>query len=97
MGRKNAEEMAESVSEGLTNLYVALIYHFRHNHYPPLPVSLIPIAISIINGSVSEEDVVLLPAGISWKGQTSAPVSECIQAWHLDSFMLNPDDYEQEE
>ena len=95
MGKKTAQEIAQDVNDGLTNLEAALIYHFRSNHYPPLPYSLIPIAIKIINGEVSEDEEVELPEGIAWKGQKSAPVSACIEAWHLSEFLLNPDDYEQ--
>ena len=76
MGRKTAEDLAT-----LTNLEAALTYHFRSNHYPPLPYSLIPIAIKIVKGEVSEDEDVELPNGITWRGQTSAPVTECIEAW----------------
>lgn len=95
MGSTTARDIANEVSEGLTNLEAALIYHFRSNHYPPLPLSLIPVAIQIVKGEVTDE--VELPDGITWRGQTSAPVSECIDAWHLEHFIISHEDYEQEE
>lgn len=94
MGSKISKELAQDVSEELTNLEAALTYHFRSNHYPPLPYSLIPVAIQIVKGEVTDE--VELPEGITWKGQKSAPVSECIKAWHLSEFLLNPDDWSEQ-
>ncbi len=92
MGKQTAQELAT-----ITNLEVALTFHFRSNHYPPLPLSLIPIAIKIIKGEVGENDKIELPQGISYKGSKTAPVRECIKAWHLDAFLLDPESYEQEE
>jgi hypothetical protein len=93
MGSQTTRALAQDVNDELSNLEAALIFHFRSNHYPPLPYSLIPIAIKIIKGEAGDE--VELPEGVSWKGQTTAPVSECIKAWHLSEFMLNPDDWSQ--
>jgi hypothetical protein len=96
MGKRTAQDLAEQVSEGLSNLEAALIYHFRSNHYPPLPTSCIPVAIKIVKGEVSEDDDVELPEGVTYRGQTTAPVRECIKAWHLSEFMLNPDDWSEQ-
>ena len=91
MGRTQAEGFAVAVAEGMVNLDGALQYHFTSNHYPPLPVSLIPLAKRIIE-TVSDDagrvdEMVNLPDGRLWKGKAKAPVSECIEAWHLDSFI----------
>ena len=95
MGSQTARAIANDVKDKLTNLEAALIFHFRQNHYPPLPLSLIPIAIKIINGEVS--GTVELPKGITYKDGTSAPVHKCIEAWHLEHFVVSHGDYEQEE
>lgn len=95
MGKQQAQEFAEAVKFAETNLEAALVFHFRNNHYPPLQLELIPIAVKIIKGEISENNDIKLPAGISYRGQTSAPVSACIKAWHLDAFLQNPDDYEE--
>lgn len=86
MGARTAKDLAEQVNEG-ENLEAALTYHFRVNHYPPLPLSIIPVAISIITGAVDVDDEVLLPEGVTFRGSTSAPVYECIKAWHLSEFL----------
>lgn len=93
MGALQAQAIADDVKDGNLNLEIALQFHFRSNHYPPLPLSLIPIAVKIIKGEVT--DRVTLPDGITYKGSKTAPVQACIKAWHLDSFLLNPDDYEE--
>lgn len=90
MGNRTSEELAT-----ITNLEIALTLHFRNNHYPPLPLSLIPVAVKIIKGEVSDE--VELPTGITWKERPYAPVSECIDAWHLEHFIISHEDYEQAE
>jgi hypothetical protein len=84
MGKLTSVEVSEAVKAG-ADLEAAITYHFRSNHYPPLPHSLIPVAISIIKGEAGDE--IELPDGITWRGQTTAPVSECIRAWHLQDFL----------
>lgn len=67
----------------------ALTIHLQSNNYPPLPLSLLPTCHQVIdlanNGEFDGE--VELPAGITYKGNSRAPVRECIQAWHLDAFI----------
>lgn len=98
MGAGQAQEFASLVSEGL-NLEIALLYHFQSNHFPPLPIACIPVAVKAIE-AINEDDpgrLLELPGGITWKGQTSAPASACAESWHLEYFILGADDYYQED
>lgn len=89
MGANFASDLAECVADNRLNLETALLHHFQSNHYPPLPAILIPAAIAAIDLAQCEEwdDTVDLPEGITWRGQSSAPVRECVQAWHLVAFI----------
>ena len=94
MGYMQAMEMAGAVANGETNLNVALHYHLRANHYPPLPVSLIPTCKEVIE-KANDNDYyaeVELPEGILFRGRTTAPVHECIRAWHLEAFIEGCED-----
>src|SRR5512139_2014735 len=94
MGSTFARDMAESVKLDDVKLDVALEYNLRCNHYPPLPLSLIPACKQAIeNANMGEwEERVQLPDGISWRGQTSAPTSECVCGWHLEWFLQSDDE-----
>lgn len=89
MGYATAAEFSDSVEQGLTTLDSALSHHLTANHYPPLPTSLIPVAKRVIaqanKGNWNAK--VRLPKGISFRGSSLAPVSECIRAWHLEAFL----------
>ena len=80
----------------LVKMETALVYHFTGNHFPPLPLSLIPVAMKAIeNGNKGLwSKAVRLPAGISFKGKKLAPTRDCIRAWHLDFFLDNDDEVE---
>jgi hypothetical protein len=89
--------LAEMIDDNGLNLNVALQYHLRCNHYPPLPISLIPLCETVITG-VSDEtldlnDMIELPTGLTWRGMTSAPVREVIDWLHLDHFIMTAELY----
>lgn len=90
MGNRTSEYLAEAVSQGF-DLEAVLTGHFRINHYPPLPTSLIDVAVKIIRGVNSDEldyqDNVTLPDGVLYRGQSEAPVYACIEAWHLEAWL----------
>lgn len=66
-----------------------LTWHLTSNHYPPLPIELLPVAKRVIRKANDEqwEANVRLPEGITYKGSTLAPVWACVEAWHLDAFI----------
>lgn len=87
MGYLSARDMAQQAP----NLDVALEWHFRSNHFPPLPYELIPVAKRIIevvhNDGAAAGDTVDLLEGTTWRGKSYAPLYACIEAWHLDAFL----------
>lgn len=93
MGSTTARDIAQSVALESLRLDVALEYHLTCNHYPPLPRSLIPVARLVIdNYNAGIMDDITLPDGITFKGKTTAPISECIDAWHLGFFLDTMED-----
>ncbi len=70
-------------------LETGLAYHLQANHYPPVPVAMVQPCIDAID-AYWEEDysrTIELPAGISWRGQTSCPASAIVDAHHLDAWL----------
>jgi hypothetical protein len=67
----------------------AIGMHLRGNHYPPVPLSMVPVCIEAIN-AFNEGDasvMVKLPEGVSWRGQLEAPAYSIIEAHHLDAWL----------
>ncbi len=84
MGALQAHEMAE-----LTDIYTALTWHLRANHYPPVPSEMIPVCIEAIEAvnDYDEAREIDLPLGTSWRGLTTAPASAIVEAHHLDAWI----------
>lgn len=86
MGYTNARDMKEYAP----SLDVALDWHLRSNHFPPLPLSLIEPAKRAISLAQAEEwdELIELPEGVEHRRYgKQAPVHECVRAWHLDAFL----------
>jgi hypothetical protein len=84
MGYQNALGMAAALP-----LETALAWHLQHNHYPPVPAVMIPVAARAVKAARrGEYDRRLrLPKGVSWRGESTAPVSAFITDYHLDAFL----------
>lgn len=94
MGSNIALDLAESINTGLATLDQALIIHLRSNHYPPLPLSLLPTCKLVIQ-AINEGDYnreITLPDGITWRGKEAAPAGACLEAWHLSFFCDQEED-----
>lgn len=91
MGRLGVEDMLEhgTVEQALT-------WHLTSNHFPPIPVAIVPVAKrAILYANQGRWDSLLtLPPGMTWRGHTRAPVSACVDAWHLEAFLTREDDDE---
>ena len=87
MGYNTAVDLAELDLEG------GIALHLQNNHYPPVPVSMVPVCIEAIdaywNGDVDKR--ITLPEGVTWRNQTEAPAWSIIDAHHL--FVWLVDDY----
>ena len=85
MGSNTAYELAENVIDIKQSIYI----HLTGNHYPPVPPTMVePCVEAIYSASDGDWDKLIeLPSGITWKGQTCAPVSAIVQAHHLDAWI----------
>jgi hypothetical protein len=84
MGSLRAAEMAERLP-----IRQALAWHLRSNHYPPVPLSMVPVCIEAIKACNDGdwERPVKLPAGISFRGESEAWAGEIAKAHHLDAWI----------
>lgn len=70
--------------------------HLKSNHYPPVPASMIAPcveAIDAVNDAGLWDLHIVLPEGITWKGETSAPASAIIEAHHLHAWIIEREEY----
>jgi hypothetical protein len=70
-------------------LEAGLAIHLQSNHYPPVPVAMVQPCIDAIDAYHDEDygRLIELPAGISWRGETSAPAHAIVDAHHLDAWL----------
>lgn len=94
MGRLAAEDMVE---QGIDRR-LALRWHLTSNHFPPLPIELLPVAERVIDKAEAGKyhARVRLPEGITWRGKKLAPVWAAAEAWHLDAFIHGSDYLEED-
>lgn len=81
MGAMQAMEMA-----GALEREPALRWHLQHNHYPPVPLSMLPVCEAALDADDSD-DLVELPEGVTYRGETSAPAWAIIEAHHLEAWL----------
>jgi len=67
----------------------ALAWHLRHNHYPPVPSSMIPTCCDAIAAANAGDwdALTALPDGVTYQGRNTAPVWAIIEAHHLAPFV----------
>jgi hypothetical protein len=93
MGSNFAHELADGTL-GTITLEDQLAIHLRSNHYPPVPLSMVQPCIEAID-AYWEDDLareIDLPEGISWKGNTTAPARNLIEAHHLDAWITEAEE-----
>lgn len=90
MGYATARGMAECVDGGQISLDQALRWHLTHNHFPPIPESMVPVAkraIAACNAGEPER-ILRLPANARHRR-----LGKLVPAWvvvgglHLDAFI----------
>lgn len=88
MGRMQASEFAGLVAEGSLDLSAALTWHLGSNHYPPV-LHMMDAANEAIEAGNDEDwgREINMPAGVRYKGATSAPASAIIESLHLEEFL----------
>ena len=70
-------------------LEAGLAIHLQSNHYPPVPVAMVQPCIDAIDAYYEEDygRLIELPAGITWRNQTSCPAHAIVDAHHLDAWL----------
>lgn len=89
MGAHTAQGMAEAVHEGWIGFHQAIGWHLQHNHYPPVPESMVDpcIAALVAVADNESEQLVELPDPVTWRGRTSAPAWAIVEGHHLLPFI----------
>jgi hypothetical protein len=85
---------AEGITETDLSLADQIRWHLTGNHFPPIPVSMIPVCIAALDAA-NEEDwdrMISLPEGVGYKGLTAAPAHAIIEQHHLDPWLSQDDD-----
>lgn len=84
MGRHSLEDML-SVTDRATTLR----WHLQHNHYPPVPLAMLPVCKAAIealeNGEPNLE--ITLPDGVTFRGDRAPRAWRLVAALHLDAFV----------
>ena len=91
MGALRAMDIAENF-----DLEQGIEIHLRTNHYPAVPIEMVPTCIEAIDAVNSEgnwEKLITLPYGITYKGLTQAPASAIIEQHHLEFWIIESELY----
>ena len=91
--------MGSIYAEGLTEIGLSLeeqvLVHLTSNHYPPVPKFMVEPCIEAIdkaNGG-DWDSMITLPEGVTWKGETEAPVSAMVEQHHLEFWIIESELY----
>jgi len=91
MGRLTAEGIAES---GLP-MEDQIRWHLQGNHFPPVPVSMVPVCIAALDAAADGDwqREIPLPDGVAYRGLPTAPAAAIIEQHHLESWLDIEEDY----
>ena len=93
MGRNFAEDL--SLADNL-DIETQIAIHLKSNHYPPVPEFMVKPcieAIDAVNDLGLWELEIPLPEGVSYKGSPDAPAWAIIEQHHLDSWIIEREEY----
>lgn len=88
MGMITALDLAENID---ITLEQQIGMHLRSNHYPPVPLSMVPVCIEAID-ACNDEDYnreIKLPDGVFWRGNEYAPANAIAESHHLDPWIAH--------
>ena len=90
MGSLQAQEIADS---GLS-LQDSLAWHLRANHYPPVPLEMVPVCVEAIEAcnDYDYQRQIELPGQVTWRGLTTAPASAIVEAHHLEAWLIEEEE-----
>jgi len=88
MGNNFATDLADNTLLDL-DLETAIGYHLQGNHYPPVPLSMVEPCIDAIDAYYDEDynREIVLPNGVFWRGQSTAPAHAIVEQHHLDAWL----------
>lgn len=90
MGYTQASGMAEAVQRGDLELETALRWHIRHNFWPPVPLSMLPVVVAAVAACRDDagERLIDLPEGITYRdGRARVEAWRISAAFHLEAFI----------
>jgi hypothetical protein len=85
VGYASAADMAANLERR-----VALEWHLRYNHYPPVPLAMVEVAEAAIEAGNDEDydRMVSLPEGVTTRdGSASIRAGDVVEMFHLDAFI----------
>lgn len=91
MGAMRAMDIAENF-----DLEEGIKMHLRTNHYPAVPIEMVPTCLEAIDAVNTESDwdkLISLPTGTTYKGLTQAPASAIIEQHHLEFWIIESELY----
>ena len=91
MGAMRAMDIADN-----SDLEQGIGVHLQTNHYPAVPIEMVPVCIDAIDAVNSEgnwDKEITLPSGVSYKGLTTAPASAIIEQHHLEFWLIESELY----
>lgn len=67
------------------DLETAITWHLRHNHYPPVPLSMVRPCLDAIDALVDDDPdhEIALPVGVEYRGKIFAPAWAIVDQHHL--------------
>ena len=86
MGAMRAMDIAENF-----DLEDGIKVHLQSNHYPAVPIEMVPTCLEAIDAVNTESDwdkMIKMPEGVTYKGETEAPVSAMVEQHHLEFWII---------
>lgn len=78
--------MAHDLAENVLDIRQSIAIQLRSNHYPPVPLTMVEPCIEAIYAvSAGDSDQLIpLPEGVTWRGNTEAPAYAIVDGHHLE-------------
>lgn len=80
---------ALGIADSNISLEQQVSWHFQSNCYPPIPQLMVPLAVEAIDYAIADEwdEVLDLPEGVSFRGDTAVSVATIIDGLFLQAFV----------
>lgn len=99
MGSMGALGMANAVNDGLINLYAAIDWHVKYNHYPPPRNAdqVVDLCVDVVRMASEGDYGTIIPADYVDGGNPDAvDIRRIMDALHLWDF-VDADEYDEED